>query len=96
MEMTVKTKKVIQPRKRAKAAAVKTTAKKVANREPGGLRAHIDQAIKSGQYMVAVWRVEGGMCHMVRITEQFPMGDFQSAADLLTADLAKERGISAK
>lgn len=45
------------------------------------------QAIDSGSYMVAVWRIEGGKLNLFRKTEAFPVVEFNKAIEMLEADL---------
>lgn len=50
----------------------------------------IDRSEKSGQYMTAVWYVEGGLLKMSRSTNNFFKGDFGEAVKMLDEDLKKE------
>jgi hypothetical protein len=53
---------------------------------------HLARAEMAGQYMVAIFYMEGGKQHLQRITWDFPTGEFNRSVDMLNTNLQDEIG----
>ena len=47
----------------------------------------LEEAVKTEQYMVAIWKIKHGKIHLERTTKDFPREDFDKAIDLLDENL---------
>lgn len=52
-----------------------------------GLAAQLDRAVQTGRYLVAVYRIEGGLIHLDRTSKDFPTADHAQAVELLRKNL---------
>lgn len=60
------------------------------SRVPPELLAQLDRAVQTGRYLVAIYRIEGGLIHMDRTKRDFPENDHDRALDLLRKNLQKK------
>lgn len=51
----------------------------------------LQKAEQAGRYMVAIWRVEEGKLQLYRMTENFPVVDFENAINLLRENIERDQ-----
>lgn len=70
----------------------KATTSTVTSRTP--VQDRVAEAEAAGEYLIAVWYLKDGTMHFYRMTERFPLAEFQPAVEMLRADLDKEKAAA--